>query len=53
MVAMMLYVLKTIKWFLKTAFRQSKKSFGGTKWDPLMGLGQGNSFAPPGFLVLD
>ncbi len=39
MVAMMLYVLETMQWFLKTAFGQSEKSFGGTKWDPLMGLG--------------
>jgi hypothetical protein len=47
MVAMVLYVLKTMQWFLKTAFGQSKTSFGGTKWDPLMGLGQGNTAAPP------
>jgi len=52
MVAMMLYVLKTMQWFLKTAFGQSKTSFGGTWWDPLMGLGQGNGAAPPGFLVV-
>jgi hypothetical protein len=52
MVAMMLYVLKTMHWFLKTAFGQSKISFGGMKWDPLMGLGQGNGAAPPGFLAV-
>ncbi len=46
MVAMMLYVLKTMTWYLKTAFDQSKISFGGTALDPSMGLGQGNSAAP-------
>ncbi len=52
MEAMMLYVLKTMQWFLKTAFERSKTTFGGTKWDPLMGLGQGNGTAPPGFLAV-
>jgi hypothetical protein len=52
MVAMMLYVLKTMTWYLKTAFGQSKISFGGTVLDPSMGLGQGNDAAPPGFLAL-
>jgi hypothetical protein len=28
MVTMMLYVLETMRWFLKTAFGQSEKSFG-------------------------
>jgi hypothetical protein len=50
MVAIMLYVLKTMTWYLKTAFGQSKISFGGTALDPSMGLGQGNDAAPPGFL---
>ncbi len=52
MVAMMLYVLKTMTWYLKTAFIQSKISFGGTALDPSMGLGQGNGVAPPGFLAV-
>ncbi len=52
MVAMMLYVLKTMTWYLKTAFGQSKISFGGTALDPYMGLGQGNGVAPPGFLAV-
>jgi hypothetical protein len=52
MVAMMLYVLETMQWFLKTAFGQSEQSFGGTKLDPLMGLGQGNGTAVPGFLAM-
>ncbi len=52
MVAMILYVLETIQWFLKTAFGQSGSLFGGTRWDPSMGLGQGNGVAPPGFLIV-
>ena len=52
MVAMMLYVLKTMTWYLKTAFGQSKISFGGTALDPSMGLGQGNGAAPLGFLAV-
>ncbi len=48
MVAMILYVLKTMTWYLKTAFGQSKNLFGGLALDPSMGLGQGNG-APPGF----
>ncbi len=52
MVTMMLYVLKTMTWYLKTAFGQSKISSGGTALDPSMGLGQGNGAAPPGFLAV-
>ncbi len=52
MVAMMLYVLETMTWYLKTAFGQSKISFGGTSLDPSMGLGQGNGAAPLSFLAV-
>ena len=52
MVVMMLYVLETMQWFLKTAFGQSESPFGGTRWVPSMGLGQGNGAAPPGFLAV-
>ncbi len=45
MVGKMLYVLETMQWFMKIAFGQSEKSFGETKWDPSMGLGQGNGVA--------
>jgi hypothetical protein len=48
MVAMMLYVLETMTWHLKTAFGQNRISFGGTAMDPSMGLGQGNGAPPPG-----
>jgi hypothetical protein len=51
-VAMMLYVLKTMTWYLKTAFGQSKIPFGGTVLDPSMGLSQGNGAARPGFLAV-
>ncbi len=46
----MMYVLKTMSWYLKTAFCQSDISFAGTVLDPSMGLGQGNGAAPLGFL---
>ncbi len=52
MVAMMLYVLETMIWYLKTAFGQSKISFGGTALDPSMGLGQGDCLASLGFLAV-
>jgi hypothetical protein len=42
----MLYVLKTMNWYLTTSFGQSKILFGGTALDPSMGLGQGNGAAP-------
>jgi hypothetical protein len=49
MVAMMLYMLNPMTWYLKTAFGQSKILFGGTALDPSMGLGQGNGAPPPWF----
>jgi hypothetical protein len=52
MVAMMLYVLKTMTWYLKTAFGKSKILFGSTALDLSMGLGQGNGAAHPGFLAV-
>ncbi len=52
MVAMMLYVLKTMTWYLKTVSGQNKILFGGTALDPFMGLGQGNGAPPPGFLAV-
>jgi hypothetical protein len=51
-VAIMLYVLESMTWYLKTAFGQSKISFVGTDLDPSMGLGQGKGAAPPGFLAV-
>ncbi len=48
----MLYVLKTMTWYLKRAFGQSKISVSETALDPSMGLGQGNGAAPLGFLAV-
>jgi hypothetical protein len=39
MVAMLLYMLETMTWYLKTVFGQSKISFGGMALDLSMGLG--------------
>jgi hypothetical protein len=52
MVAIMLYVLKTMTWFLNLALCQSKILFGGMALDPSMGLDQGNGAVPPGFLAV-
>ncbi len=52
MVAMSLYVLKMMNFYIKTGFGQSTMSYGGTTDDPTMGFAQGNSMAPPGFLAL-
>ena len=52
MVAMMLSVLQTMKWYQKTAFSQSATAFGGTPDDPSMGFGQGHGASPPGFLAI-
>ena len=52
MVAMTLLVLQLTAWHLRTTFGLSKRSFGGTKTDPSMGLGQGNGMAPPGFTAM-
>ncbi len=52
MVAMMLSVLQTMKWYLKTAFGQSATAFCGTLDDPLMGFGQGNGASLQGFLAV-
>ncbi len=50
MVAMMLSVLQTMKWYLKSAFGQSPTYFGGNADNPLMGFGQGNGASPPGYV---
>ena len=51
MVAMMLSVLQTMKWYLKTAFGQSATAFCGTLDDPLMGFEQGNGAAVSTLLI--
>ncbi len=52
MVAIMLYVLETMTWYIKTAFGNRKILFGSTVLDPSMGPGQGNSAAPLGYLAV-
>ena len=52
MVVMMLSVLQTMKWYLKTAFGQSATAFSRTPDDPSMGFGQGNGASPPRFLAV-
>ena len=49
MVKLMLLVLQITRWHLRTSFGQSKSSYGGTRSDPSMGLGQGNGAGPPAF----
>ena len=52
-VAMTLMLLQITAWHLRTSFGESNRSFGGTKDDPSMGLGQGNGMAPPGFTSMN
>ena len=52
MVAMMLCVLQTMKFYLETAYRQSEWSYGGSKEKPMVGLAQGNDMAPSDFLTV-
>ncbi len=52
MVAMSLYALQTMNFYLKTGFGQLTMSYGGTVDDPTMDFAQGNGMAPPGFLAL-
>ncbi len=52
LIAIMCYVLKTMTWYLKTAFSNREILFGSTVLDPSMGLGQGNGAAPLGFLAV-
>jgi hypothetical protein len=52
MVAMILYVLKPMTWYLKTAFGQCDISFDGMVLNTFMSLGQRNRAAPLGFLAV-
>jgi hypothetical protein len=47
-----LSALQTMKFFLRTGFGDSKRSFGGTSSSPYGGLGQGNGAAPPAFTAV-
>ena len=52
MVKVMLSVLQTMRFFIRSGFGDSTRSYGGTTDDPLGGLGQGNGAAPPGFTAV-
>jgi hypothetical protein len=52
MVKVCLSALQTMKFFLRTGFGDSKRSFGGTSSSPYGGLGQGNGAAPPAFTAV-
>ena len=52
-VAMTLMALQITAWHLRTSLRESNRSFGGSKDEPSMGLGQGNGMAPPGFTSMN
>ena len=45
----MLMVLQIMTFYLRTGFGVSTVTYGGTKFDPTMGLAQGNGAASPGF----
>ena len=51
-IKLMLLVLQTMSFWLRTAYGVAKKPFGGTLQKIFMGLGQGNGAAPPAFLAL-
>ena len=51
-IKLMLLVLQTMSFWLRTAYGVAKKPFGGTLLKIFMGLGQGNGAAPPAFLAL-
>lgn len=49
MVKVMLSVLQTMHFFLRTGFGDASTSYGGSEDDKMGGLGQGNGAAPPAF----
>jgi hypothetical protein len=52
MVKVMLSVLQTMHFFLRTGYGDSERSYGGTPDDPLGSLGQGNGAALPAFTAV-
>jgi hypothetical protein len=44
--------MQVMQYFLKTGFRESSGSYGGTSDSPNSSLGQGSGASPPGFLAL-
>jgi hypothetical protein len=52
MVKVMLSVLQTMRFFLRTGYGDSERSYSGTRDNPLGSLGQGNGAAPPAFTAV-
>jgi hypothetical protein len=48
----LLLTMQTMRFFLCTGYGESPLSYGGSKCDCTLGLGQGNAAAGPGFLAL-
>ena len=46
-IRLMLLTLQTMSFWLRTAYGEDKKAFGGTADDPFMGISQGAGSAPP------
>jgi hypothetical protein len=49
---LLLETMETMRFFLRTGFRESKTSYGGTHEQQLAGYGQGNAAAGPGFTAM-
>ena len=45
-------MMQLMQYVLKTGFRESANSYGGTSDSPLSGLGQGSGASPPAFVAL-
>ena len=52
MVKVMLSVLQTMRFFIRSGFGDATESYGGSEVDKMGGLGQGNGAAPPAFTVV-
>ena len=51
-VVLMLTVLQSMTFHLRTGYGVSQAGYGGSPEDPTFGLGQGNGAAPPGFTTV-
>ncbi len=51
-IRVLLTSMQTMQYILKTGFRESTESFGGTEESPNSGLGQGSRASPPSFMAL-
>jgi hypothetical protein len=51
-IRVLLLAMQMMRFFLKTGYGESDKSYGGLTEDRTLGLGQGNAAAGPGFLAI-